>query len=114
MSPLSSPLTPVLSSTAPVVAPTSGSGVLDLLWVIVALPALGAAVILLLGNRRTAGWAHLLGTATVFASFLIGLLAFFAILGRDPQDRQVGQHVWTWFEVGAFRADISLLFDQLS
>src|SRR5215213_6958377 len=115
MSPLSSPpLTPVLSGAAPVVDPTSGSGVLDLLWLIIALPAFGAAVILLLGNRRTARWAHLLGTATVFASFLLGLLAFFALLGRDPQDRQVGQHVWTWFEVGAFRADGGLLYDQLS
>ncbi len=34
--------------SAPVVHPTTGSGVLDLLWVIVALPALGAAVILVL------------------------------------------------------------------
>src|SRR5919107_1525304 len=115
MSPLSSPaMTPALSGAAPVVSPTSGSGVLDLLWVIVALPALGAAVILVLGERRTSRWGHLLGTATVFASFVLGLLAFFSILGRDPQDRQVGQHVWTWFEAGSFRADISLLFDPLS
>src|SRR3712207_1629063 len=115
MSPLSSAaMTPVLSGAAPVVDPTSGSGVLDLLWVIVALPALGAAVILVLGNRRTARWGHLLGTATVAASFVLGLLAFLAILGRDEAERQVGQHVWTWFEAGSFRADIALLFDPLS
>ncbi len=109
MSPLSSAsMTPVLSGAAPVVAPTSGSGVLDLLWLIVALPALGAAVILLLGNRRTSRWGHLLGTATVAGSFVLGLLAFLAILGRDEEERQVGQHVWTWFEAGDFRADIGL------
>ena len=115
MSPLSSPaMTPALSGAAPVVTPTSGSGVLDLLWLIVALPALGAGVILVLGERRTSRWGHLLGTATVAASFVLGLLAFLAILGRDENQRQVGQHVWTWFEAGAFRADIGLLLDPLS
>ncbi len=100
--------------SAPVVHPTTGSGVLDLLWVIVALPALGAAVILVLGNRRTARWGHLLGTATVAGSFLLGLLGFLALLGRPEEERQVGQHVWTWFEAGDFRADIGLLLDPLS
>jgi NADH-quinone oxidoreductase subunit L len=107
-------MTPALSGAAPVVSPTSGGGVLDLLWVIVALPALGAAVILVLGERRTSKWGHLLGTATVAVSFVLGLLAFLAILGRDEDQRQVGQHVWTWFEAGAFRADIGMLLDPLS
>src|SRR3954471_22318637 len=106
MSPLSSPLTAVSAGAAPVVAPTSGTGVLDLLWLVPALPALGAAVILLLGNRRTARWGHLLGTATVAASFVVGLLAFIALLGRSADQRQVGQHLWTWFDAGSFRADI--------
>jgi NADH-quinone oxidoreductase subunit L len=115
MSPLfSPPLTPVLSGAAPVVAPTPGTGVLDLLWLIVALPAFGAAVILLLGNRRTARWGHLLGTATVGASFVVGLLAFLALLGRDEDQREVGQQLWTWFDAGSFRADIAFLFDPLS
>ena len=56
----------------PVVAPTEQGGVFSLLWLIIALPALGAAVILLLGNRRTSAWAHLLGTATVVGSFVVG------------------------------------------
>src|ERR671920_738766 len=115
MSPLSSPvMTPALAGAAPVVSPTSGSGILDLLWVIVALPALGAAVILVLGERRTSRWGHLLGTATVLASFVIGLLAFLALLGRDEDQRQVGQHLWTWFDAGSFRADLGLLLDPLS
>ena len=55
------------------VAPTSGDGIFDYLWLIIALPALGAAVILLLGERRTHGWAHYVGTATVAGSFLVSL-----------------------------------------
>src|SRR5690349_12534714 len=102
------------SHDIPVVHPVSGGGVLDLLWLIVALPAFGALVILVLGNRRTSAFAHLLGCATVAASFVLSLLAFFSLLGRDEADRQVGQHLWTWFEAGSFQAQMGILYDQLS
>ncbi|MDP9820706.1 NADH-quinone oxidoreductase subunit L [Nocardioides massiliensis] len=101
----------------PVVEPIAADGVFSLLWLIIALPALGAAVLLLLG-RRTDGWGHYLGTATVAGSFVISLIAFFSLLGRDEAERSVGQHLWTWFEVGigerVFSADLALLFDPLS
>jgi NADH-quinone oxidoreductase subunit L len=103
-----------LQESAPVVEPTATSGVLSLLWVIIALPALGAAVILLLGGRRTAGWAHWLGCATVIGSFVLSLLAFFALLGRGEEQRQVGQILWTWVEAGPFQVDFGLLYDQLA
>jgi NADH-quinone oxidoreductase subunit L len=103
-----------LLEAAPVVAPSSAGGVFSLLWVIVALPALGAAVILLLGNRRTSGWAHLLGCATVVGSFLLSLVAFFSLLGRDEQDRQVGQVLYRWVEAGSFKVDMGILYDPLS
>jgi NADH-quinone oxidoreductase subunit L len=102
------------SEAVPVVEPTDGSGVLSLLWLIVALPAASALVILVLGNRRTSAFAHLLGCATVLASFVIGLLAFFDLLGRDEADRQVGQHLYTWFEAGWLKVDMALLLDPLS
>lgn len=100
--------------TVPVVDPHSAGGVFDVLWLLIALPALGAAVILLLGNRRTSAWAHLLGTATVAGSFLVGLVAFVGLLGREESDRQVGTHLWTWFEAGSFTADFGILYDPLS
>jgi NADH-quinone oxidoreductase subunit L len=98
----------------PTVAPESAGGIFDWLWLVIALPALGAAVILLLGNRRTSAWAHLLGTATVAGSFLISVVAFVALLGRGEDQRQVGSHLWTWFEAGELTADFGLLFDPLS
>jgi NADH-quinone oxidoreductase subunit L len=103
-----------LQESAPVVDPSTASGVLSLLWVVIALPALGAAVILVLGNRRSARFAHLLGCATVLGSFVISLLAFVAILGRGEADRQVGQTLFTWVQAGSFRSDVSLLYDPLS
>jgi NADH-quinone oxidoreductase subunit L len=103
-----------VTESAPVVDPSGTSGVLSLLWLIIALPALGAAVILLLGNRRTAAFAHLLGCATVICSFVLSLLCFVTLLGRDAGDRQVGQSLWTWVQAGSFRADMGLLYDPLS
>ena len=76
------PLLSEEAGTAPVVDPSPAGGVLALLWVVIALPAVGAAVILLLGNNCTRGWAHLLGCATVLGSFVLSVLTFVALLGR--------------------------------
>ncbi len=97
----------------PVVAPTSGDGVFDLIWLVIALPLLGA-VILLLGGRRTDKWGHLLGSALPIGSFLLSLVLFFSLLGRDESERQVGQHLYNWIEVGGLRVGMDLLYDPLS
>jgi NADH-quinone oxidoreductase subunit L len=98
----------------PVVHPEAASGVFSLLWVIIALPALGALVILLLGNRRTSGWAHILGCATIAGSFLIGVASFIGLLGRNEAHRSVTQHIYDWVNVSNFHAEFGLLYDQLS
>ncbi|MGA9749463.1 MAG: NADH-quinone oxidoreductase subunit L [Nocardioides sp.] len=98
----------------PVIAPGTADGVFSLLWLIIALPALGAAVILLGGGNRTKGFAHYLGTATVAGSFVISLVSFFALLGREEGERSIGQHLYTWVEGGSFRVDMALLYDPLS
>ena len=103
-----------LHESVPVVEPSSAGGVFSLLWVIIALPALGAAVILLLGNTRTSKWAHLLGCATVIGSFVISLATFVALAGRDPDNRAIGQTLWSWVDAGSFHADMGLLYDPLS
>jgi NADH-quinone oxidoreductase subunit L len=103
-----------LAEHAPVVHPAAASGVLSLLWVIIALPALGAAVILVLGNRRTSRWAHLLGCATVVVSFVLSVIEFATLLGRDAGNRQVVEHLYTWIHAGSFQADFGLLYDPLS
>ena len=103
-----------MRETVPVVDPSATSGVLSLLWVIIALPALGAVVILLLGNARTSRFAHLLGCATVLGSFVLSVLTFVTLLGRPEDDRQVSQTLYTWVEGGGFKVDFGLLYDPLS
>jgi NADH-quinone oxidoreductase subunit L len=97
----------------PVIEAAVAEGVFSLLWLIVALPALGAAV-LLLGGRRTDAWGHLLGVATVSLSFVLSLVSFFALMGRDDGDRAIGQHLYSWVEAGPFQVDMALLYDPLS
>ena len=53
---------------APVVDPTAADGVYSLLWLVVALPLAGAAI-LLVGGRFTDKWGHLLGALLPVASF---------------------------------------------
>src|SRR3954447_18512909 len=103
-----------LRESVPVVDPSAATGVFSLLWVIIALPALGAAVILVLGNRRTARWAHLLGCATILASFVLSVAVFVALLGRSESDRQVAQKLYDWVDAGTFHVDFGLLYDPLS
>src|SRR3954466_4063430 len=100
-----------LLAQAPAYAPPTG--VFHLTWLLVALPALSAAV-LLLGGRRANAWGHLLGCATPIASFVIGVVLFFALIGRDGgQSRQIDQHLFTWIPVGSFHANANLLIDPL-
>src|SRR4051812_757658 len=102
---------------APLVDPGSADGVFGLLWLILALPALGA-VVLLIGGPLTRGaidkWGHLLGAALPIGSFLVSLLLFFQLLGRDAGDRQVSQHLFTWFQTGGLKVGADLLYDPLS
>jgi len=80
----------------PTVDPTSAGSLALPLVLVLALPALGA-VILLLGGRRTDRFGHLLGTATVLGSFVCSVILFIALLGRADDNRQVGLTLWTWF-----------------
>ena len=79
----------------------------------VALPLFGAAFLLLAG-RRADRWGHWLATAIAAATFVLGLIEMFAMLGRDEANRAVHQKVFTWISVGSFNVDAALLLDQLS
>ena len=94
-------------------SPVAASGVFSLLWLVVALPLLGAAVLLLAG-RRADRWGHWFGTAMPVVSFVIVSAMFVALLGRDASSRSINQTVYTWIPVGGFKVDMGLLLDPLS
>ena len=84
-----------------------------LLWLTIALPLAGAAV-LLLGGRATDAWGHLLACATVIGSFVCGAILFAHLLGMPAEQRVVGQTLFSWVPVGVLRVDFGLLLDALS
>jgi NADH-quinone oxidoreductase subunit L len=85
----------------------------DFTWLLVALPAAGA-LILLLGGRRSDRWGHLLGCAAALASFGVGLTLLADMLGRNGDDRVIGQKLFSWVPVGGLHVDFGLQLDQLS
>ena len=83
-----------------------------LVWLI-ALPAIGATL-LLLGGRKTDKWGHLLGTLMSAASFGVGVYLFTQMLAQDAEERGFAQHLFSWIPVSGFQAELGLLLDQLS
>lgn len=109
-------------ANAPVVAPDTGAGgVFDLLWLVIALPLLGAVLLLAVApmaqgtlKATVEKSGHLVGAGAAVASFVLSLVLFVALLGRGAEERQVGQHLFTWFETGSIDVGMDLLYDQLA
>ncbi len=89
----------------------AASGSLELLWLLVALPLAGAAV-LLLGGKRTDTWGPYLAIGACAASFVYGLVAFASLLGLEERTAQTT--LWSWVPVNALQVDMGLLLDPLS
>ncbi|MGY1681771.1 NADH-quinone oxidoreductase subunit L [Geodermatophilus sp. SYSU D01176] len=83
-------------------------GLIAASWLLIALPLAGAAV-LLLGGRRTDRWGHLLGTGTVVAAFVLGLLCTLQLDGR-----RVDVDLFTFVATGSLDVQAGLLFDPLA
>jgi NADH-quinone oxidoreductase subunit L len=82
-------------------------------WLLIALPLAGAAILLLSG-RRSDAWGHLLGCAASVASFAVGAVLFADMLGRPGEGRAVGEKLFSWVPVGGLHVDFGLQLDQLS
>ncbi len=83
------------------------------IWLVIALPAAGA-VVLLLSGRRSDRWGHLLGCATALGAFVLGAVLFAQMLGRDGEHRAVGESLFSWVPVAGLQVDFGLQLDQLS
>ncbi|MFM7270049.1 MAG: NADH-quinone oxidoreductase subunit L, partial [Actinomycetes bacterium] len=91
------------------------TAVLDLIWLVPALPALGAAILLPFGKRigePRAGW---LATALMFASFLVSIVMAVAFAGL-PEEAEHHHTValFDWFASGGLRVSMGFLADPIS
>jgi NADH-quinone oxidoreductase subunit L len=94
-------------------AASAATGVTAYAWLLVALPLLGAAI-LLIGGRATDKWGPLLAVGLSWAAFVIGFVVWVAMLGRDPGARAQSLHLYSWVPAGSFKVDAGMLVDQLS
>ncbi|AJT66243.1 NADH-quinone oxidoreductase subunit L [Streptomyces lydicus] len=85
----------------------------NLIALLVAAPLVGA-VLLLCGGKRLDRTGHLIGSLFAVASFAIGVALFADLLGRGAEDRTLHQYLFSWIQVGGFRADVAFQLDQLS
>ncbi|WP_186404712.1 MULTISPECIES: NADH-quinone oxidoreductase subunit L [Nonomuraea] len=76
----------------------------------IAFPLVGA-FILLVFNRFTNRWGHLLGVAMSLASFVVAVLAFFELIGFGEEERRRAVHL---YEFIPGMVDMGLLIDPLS
>jgi NADH-quinone oxidoreductase subunit L len=86
---------------------------LDLAWLLVAVPLVSGLGLLVWGKEGDRV-GHLVGTAASTFSFVVGLICFIQILGRDEADRSFSKTLFTWIEAGPFHVDMAYTFDQLS
>ena len=87
-------------------------GLLDLVWIVPALPALGAALLLLFGRRigePKAGW---LATGLMALSFAWSVVMLLAL--RDVTPRTHTVDLFTWFPTGGLQVKLGFLADPLS
>jgi NADH-quinone oxidoreductase subunit L len=83
------------------------------LWLIPALPLLGAAIDLLIG-KRLGRWAGILASILVCASFAVSVAVVGSLLGLGVQERLQVQHLFEWIHVGSFSVGADLRLDALS
>src|ERR687893_21351 len=96
-----------------VVTPVPATGFFTLSWLLIAIPALSAAVLLLVG-RAGDRWGHYLGTLAPLVSFALGLTYFADLLAAEEGQRAVSVPLYDWISIGQWNIGAGLLLDQLS
>ena len=87
---------------------------LDLAWLILVFPALGALINLFIGDRLRERGIHVVASGAVVLSFVVSLGLFLGLSGLDAHHRTATVHLWDWITIGSFHAPAALLIDPLS
>ena len=85
----------------------------DVVWLIPALPLFGFVVLVLFGRRMgepAAGWFAFLMPA---AAFVVSLGVWLDLLVKDGAERSIEKNLFTWVPAGRLHVDIGFLVDPL-
>ncbi|MCC6498253.1 MAG: NADH-quinone oxidoreductase subunit L [Propionibacteriaceae bacterium] len=99
--------------TLETLAPVAATGMFSFAWLMIAVPAVVAAILLLLGSilDRVGHW---IAVAAVLFSFAVAVCLFTQQLLSAPDQRAVGVALFDWISIGAWKISVGLLVDQLS
>ena len=87
---------------------------LDLVWLIPALPLGGFLLILLFGRILGEPRAGFIATAMTASSFLVTVGVYLDLLSRTAEERHHVVTLFSWLPVGSLQVDMALLADPLS
>ena len=87
---------------------------LQLLWLVVAIPFVSAALLALLGSSLPRRVVAILGAGSIGLSTFFTLLISAAFLISPPADNAYVLHLWTWMSSGEFHPEIALYLDPVS
>ncbi len=93
--------------------PVAATGLFSYAWLMIALPALGAFVLLGFGRYVEKSGPYL-AVATIGGSFVVAMALFVQMLAAPVDQRAVSVQLYTWFTTGTWQLDVGLLVDQLS
>ena len=92
----------------------SSRDLLDLIWIVPALPLFGAVFLLLFGKRLREPIGGWIATSLVMLSFAWSLVMFFAMLDLPHEVRVNIVTLYTWLPAGTLHVDMGFLADTLS
>ena len=84
------------------------------LWLVPALPLAGATINAIFSRKLPRWLVSVIAVGSVGASFVVSLLAFFAMQALPEHDRVINVPVYSWIPVGEFKIDVAFLLDPLS
>jgi NADH-quinone oxidoreductase subunit L len=88
--------------------------ILDHLWIIIALPLLGAALNGLLGKNCSKPVVNSIGIGSIALDFLTAMEAVREFAQLSPEQIPWIRNYFTWITAGIFKVDFSLQVDQLT
>ncbi|HVE47157.1 MAG TPA: NADH-quinone oxidoreductase subunit L [Acidimicrobiales bacterium] len=87
---------------------------LDIAYLIPALPLAGFVVLVCLGRRAGDPGAGWVATSAIGLAFVCSFLTFVQLVGEDEHARSVSKPIFTWIRAGGFEVEAGLLIDPLS
>jgi NADH-quinone oxidoreductase subunit L len=87
---------------------------LELLWLVPAVPLAGFLILAILGARLSRGAVAAIACASVGIATIMAALVSATFIIDPPAGRSYSQTLWTWMQVGNFVPSITFYLDALS